>query len=93
MPDQDFSAPEHRLDNLSTHRFFRVYALLRENIHSARWADAPVSDLREVCALVDSQLAKELGIPATTLIGRLVDLGAQIAGLQDGQEATEKAEG
>jgi len=76
MTQQDFSSPEHRLDNLSKLQIFQMYAELRRLIHHESHGNAPLKDLRVVCEVMEHNMAAFLDIPTTSLIGKLVDVAS-----------------
>lgn len=67
MAQQDLSSPEHRADNLSRHQFVQAYAQLRQVILDDRWANKPVSDLKLVIEVLDTQLAQKFDFTVRTL--------------------------
>jgi hypothetical protein len=83
MTQQDFSSPQHRIDNLTNMRFVRAYALLRHFIHDPELSQLPVHELKHLCSKLDAENADALGLPMTSLVGRLVDLGAATANYKD----------
>lgn len=74
MTQPDFSSPGHRLDNLKRFATFHAYADLRDAIHTPAYADKPISDLRQLCVLIERQLAGLLGVSHTGLLGALLDV-------------------
>ena len=78
MTQQDFSAPDHRIDNLVNMRFVRAYARVRHHVMHPVDDDCTAAFLRGYIESLDKSLADELCLPATTLVGRLVDLGRDL---------------
>lgn len=93
MPDNDFSSPAHRVENLSKHTFVRAYAALHGVIHREAWADSPVSDLRVVVKVLDDVIAQTFDIPMTTLVGMLVDVDNQMGAFKTSSGRAESGEG
>lgn len=93
MPDNDFSSPQHRLENLSKHQFVRAYAVIHQVICREGWADNPVSDLRVVITVLDHVLAEQFSIPMTSLVGMLVDVDNEVGAFKTSSGRAESEEG
>jgi len=89
MTYQDFSSTDHRLDNLINMRFVRAYAKIRHHVMNPRGEGYSTPFLVGYIGEMDKQLADELQLPATTLVGRLVDLGRELCTEQDRQGRAE----
>ena len=89
MTQQDFSEPAHRLENISQMQFFKAYAALRHLIFSRAWQGRPVEYLRLATGVIEHQLADMFDIPATTLVGKLVDTGYEVEKIKGRQGLAE----
>ncbi len=89
MTQQDFSAPEHRMDNLSNMRFVKAYAKIRHHVFNPVEDDCTAAFLRGYIGSLDQHLAEDLGLPETTLVGRLVDIGRELCTNQDAKDEAE----
>jgi hypothetical protein len=78
VSQQDYSSPQHRLDNLSNMRFVRAYAQVRHHVFHPVDEDCTAAFLRGYIGALDQSLAAQLEIPETLLVGRLVDLGIEL---------------
>jgi len=91
MPDVDFSSPNHRLDNLSNLRFVRAYARVRHHVYNDGNADLTEAFLKGYMSSLEANLATDLGLSLTTLVGRLVDLGAELCNDKDAKDEAESS--
>lgn len=89
MTQQDLSSPDHRLDNLTNMRFVRAYARVRHHVFNPPEDDLTAAFLRGYLGSLEQELAKELGLPETMLVGRLVDLGRDLCDPKDGNGLAE----
>ncbi len=89
MTQQDFSDPNHRIDNLSTMRFVRAYATVRYHVLFDEIEDHTTSFLKGYITETDRQLAVELQLPEMTLFGRLTDLGRDLTRTTDAKDEAE----
>lgn len=89
MTQQDLSSPDHRLDNLTNMRFVRAYARIRHHVFNPVDDDGTAAFLRGYIGSMDESLAKELGLPETMLVGRLVDLGRDLCTDKDAKDEAE----
>jgi hypothetical protein len=89
VTQQDLSSPQHRLDNLTNMRFVRAYAQIRHHVFTDDRQDETTDFLRGYIGEMDRQIAHELQLPETTLVGRLVDLGRDLC---EWKSATDGAE-
>jgi len=89
VTQQDYSSPEHRLDNLVNMRFVRAYARVRHHILNPLEDDQTSPYLQGYVMELDKHLADELQLPATTLVGRLVDLGRDLCANKGAKDEAE----
>jgi hypothetical protein len=89
MADVDYSGPEHRLDNLQNMRFVRAYARVRHQVYKRADEDFLGAFLRGYMESLEHNIAEEMQLPETTLVGRLVDLGRDLCEFNDGQDQAE----
>jgi hypothetical protein len=86
MPDIDFSSPDHRIGNMTNMRFVRAWARVRHHVMANEIPEPSLPWLQGYMTALETEIAGELGLPTTTLVGRLVDLGRELVGLTDGQD-------
>ena len=89
MSQQDYSSPNHRLDNLTNMRFVRAYARIRHHVFNPIDDDLSNAFLRGYIASMDQDLAQELELPETLLVGRLGDLGRELCENNDAKDEAE----
>lgn len=75
MTQEDLSSTAHRLDNLTNMRFVRAYALVRAFIFDPELAMLPSHEHKALFTALEREIADAMGLPTTSLVGRLVDLG------------------
>jgi hypothetical protein len=75
VTQQDLSSDTHRLDNLVNMRFVRAYALVRAFIFDPELAMLPAHEHKALFTALEREISDAMGLPTTSLVGRLVDLG------------------
>lgn len=78
MTQQDLSSPSHRIDNLVNMRFVQAYARVRHHLFNDDRDDDTTAFMRGYLGSMETELARDLDLPETTLVGRLVDLGRDL---------------
>jgi hypothetical protein len=86
MPDVDFSDPVHRIGNLTNMRFVQAWARIRHHVFAGEMEEPILPWIRGYMMEMERQIAEELDLPTTTLVGRLVDLGNELTESKDGQD-------
>ena len=89
MTQQDFSSPDHRLDNLINMRFVRAYARLRHHVHNDGLDDDTAHWMRGYMGTLEENMAEEMCLPLTSLVGRLVDLGRDLCTTKGAKDRAE----
>jgi hypothetical protein len=70
-------------------RFVKAYARIRHHVFTDECGDDGTAFLKGYMSALETELAKELQLPETMLVGRLVDLGRDLCDYKSGQDQAE----